>query len=43
MKWWSNEIKKTFSLNGFSVSRLRQLPENQARERYKQAEKKHYE
>jgi hypothetical protein len=33
MKWWSNKIKNTFSLTGFSESRLRRLPENQARER----------
>jgi hypothetical protein len=33
MKWWSNKIKNTFSLIGFSESRLRRLPENQARER----------
>jgi len=36
MKWWSNRIKNTFSLTGFSESRLRRLPENQARERYAQ-------
>jgi hypothetical protein len=40
MKWWSNRIKNTFSLIGFSESRLRRLPENQARERYQQGEEK---
>ena len=37
VEWWSNKIKNTVSLNGFSESRLRRLPENQARERYTQA------
>ena len=40
MNKWSNRIKNTLSSDSFSASCLRQLPENQARERYAQAEEK---